>query len=415
MQCKILLNIFFIWLLSAAYSSGCTIFYVFSNGMVLAGNNEDWKDPYTKFWIYPPTQSTHGWIKFGFGSGFPQGGMNEHGLFWDATGSPYLAMPVSEANKTEYPGPLMQKIMEECATVEDALAVFENYYCEDQYRAQYLLGDSTGASMIVEGDDIIMKSGDFQVLTNFYQSHPELGGYPCWRYETAVSMLGDTNQINPYRVGEILAATHQEGTYPTQYSMIYDLTNQLVYLFYYHNYEEFIVIDLKEEMNNMERSYDIPKIFSEVRVVSPLYSEQVSPEAVLLKWQGKKDSNYEVYCSMDPDFSDCTPIPVDPDQSVSRMELWSALVIIILASANICTGKGRKFTSWLSLLAILTFCTLQCEGEKNDSQGDIREFSVTMNDLSPGVNYYWKVGAHTTYSSGFNSESLVYSFSTQDK
>jgi hypothetical protein len=54
----------------------------------------------------------------------------------------------------------------------------ENYYCDDQYKAQYLIGDATGASMIVEGDSIIMKNGDYQVATNFYHSEPVMVAMP---------------------------------------------------------------------------------------------------------------------------------------------------------------------------------------------------------------------------------------------
>lgn len=48
----------------------------------------------------------------------------------------------------------MQKVIWKCATVEEALNVFNEYYCEDLYCAQYLLGDATGQSMIIEGDSI---------------------------------------------------------------------------------------------------------------------------------------------------------------------------------------------------------------------------------------------------------------------
>jgi len=44
---------------------------------------------------------------------------------------------------------------------------------------------------------------------------PDLGGYPCWRYETADNMLGGTYNLTPYFVGSVLDATHQEGKYPT--------------------------------------------------------------------------------------------------------------------------------------------------------------------------------------------------------
>ena len=217
-------------------------FYATDGNTILGGNNEDWSDSKTKIWFFPPEEGKHGWVKFGFAGGFPQGGLNDHGLFWDGTGCAYLEMPYSETNKEKYYGPLMEKVIEEYASVPEALIVFENYYCDDQYKTQYLIGDTTGASMIVEGDSIIMKNGDYQVATNFYHSHPELGGYPSSRYETAVSILENSSEISLQLFGSILSSTHQEGSYPTQYSNIYDLKRKVIYLFHFRNFEEFVIV-----------------------------------------------------------------------------------------------------------------------------------------------------------------------------
>lgn len=139
----------------------CTVFFATDGIIVLCGNNEDWSDPNTRFWFIPSEEGKNGWIKFGFASGYPQGGMNDQGLFWDATACSYLEMPYSEANKEKFNGSLMQKVMEECSTVEEARLVFQIYYCDDQYRAQYLIGDRFGNSIIVEGGSIIFNSSNF--------------------------------------------------------------------------------------------------------------------------------------------------------------------------------------------------------------------------------------------------------------
>ncbi len=47
-----------------------------------------------------------------------------------------------------FAGALMQKVIEECANIKEALEIFANYYCEDQYKAQYLIGDSLGNSKV---------------------------------------------------------------------------------------------------------------------------------------------------------------------------------------------------------------------------------------------------------------------------
>ena len=209
-------------LFTSIQSYSCTIFYVVEDHKIFAGNNEDWKDPYTKMWFYPPGDNKHGWVKFGFGSGFPQGGMNDQGLFWDGTAGPYLAMPLSEEGKENYSGPLMQKVIEECANIEEVKKIFTQYYCEDQYKAQYLIGDSLGNSIIVEGDNIISIQDNHQVLTNFYQSNPGLGAYPCWRYETAIFSQNQVPICRDYEVSiEGRDGTALKGDIPGQIKWLF--------------------------------------------------------------------------------------------------------------------------------------------------------------------------------------------------
>ena len=50
---------------------------------MLAGNNEDYLDPDTRMWFVPGEDGRHGCMFFGYADGFPQGGMNDAGLFFD--------------------------------------------------------------------------------------------------------------------------------------------------------------------------------------------------------------------------------------------------------------------------------------------------------------------------------------------
>ena len=57
-------------------------FYIEKEGIIFAGNDEDWKDNAPMMFFHPsPVGRKNGWIKFGWASGLPQGGMNEKGLF----------------------------------------------------------------------------------------------------------------------------------------------------------------------------------------------------------------------------------------------------------------------------------------------------------------------------------------------
>jgi len=396
-------------------SLGCTIFYIAKDGWILAGNNEDWKDPYTKCWVYPSSSTTNGWIKFGFGNGYPQGGVNEHGLFWDGTACAYLEMPISEKNKQKYPGPVMQKIMEECATLEDAKSVLEQYFCEDQYKAQYLIGDSTGASMIVEGDHIIMKTGDFQVLTNFYPSHPELGGYPCWRYERAVSILESSDTASPFLVGSVLSATHQEGPYPTQYSNIYDLKNKMIYLFHYHNYEEFKVIDINREIHGDTYHYDIPELFSNLRIVAPADHKIVLTSSVNLVWNGLPSSTYDVFYSSDPDFKDCTPVQVHGSKLREKTGMISFYFFLGGTMFAAFLLKRRKVNFFPVLVIFILLGSVKCENDNlSPGGGKIKKFNLVTENLIRGKDYYWKVIAHPFGSASQFTETRIYTFKVAD-
>jgi len=388
----------------------CTVFFATDGIIVLGGNNEDWSDPNTKFWFIPSVEGKHGWIKFGFAGGYPQGGMNDQGLFWDGTACSYLEMPYSEANKEKFNGSLMQKVMEECSSVEEARFVFHNYYCDDQYRAQYLIGDRFGNTIIVEGDSIISNSSNYQVMTNFYHSHPELGGYPCWRYETADELLTNNDGISEYLFGYILAATHQEGKYPTQYSQIYNLKDNIIYLFYFHNFDEMIVIKLNQELNRGARSYNLPALFSKIQVLSPEDEQVINSSSITFSWRGKKSSDYELLYSTDSSFTIYnTTLIASSDFPISiNVLLSSSFLGILLIAGFAMRDSGKKFLLIVSIVMLAsTSCSEQIVAPE---ESDIVDFSTTVNNLESNRTYYWKIVASSQSSKDFTSESLIRSF-----
>lgn len=405
-------GIFLLFLVQCKTLYPCTICYVANDSIVLAGNNEDWKDPTTYIWFFPPQEEKHGWIKFGFGNGFPQGGMNDEGLFWDGTACAYLPMPVSEAEKEKYPGPLMEKVITTCCDINEAREEFGAFYCDDQYRAQYLIGDAHGKSMIVEGDNILSGEEDYQILTNFYHSYPDLGGYPCWRYEMANSMLSSTYKLTPYFIGSILDVTHQEGNYPTQYSTIYDLKNSLIYLFYYHNFEEFIIIDLNEELKKGYRSVEIPGLFSRIRLLSPSDGEHLESTSVTYTWEGKHDHGYEVIYSTDSTFTDIKSV-IFSNKTIGGTHHPYFIYYLSGLLLLIPWIKRKKIVYPSVFLLMLVFCFSHCRKEEaNASEEQLALMTETISDLLPDTTYYWKIKAHKTGQDDFYSETLTRYFET---
>jgi len=414
MKTRFILMMLLLVFLTGAKIHSCTIFYTASGDRVFAGNNEDWSDPNTKMWFYPAVGNKHGWVKFGFGNGFPQGGMNDQGLFWDGSSNPYLAMPYSEANKVKLDSPIMQKVITECANVDEALEIFQQYYYDDQYKAQYLIGDASGKSLIVEGDNILVIDSSYQVLTNFYHSHPEMGGYPCWRHETTCQMLSGSNELSAYLIGSILDATHQEGKYPTQYSNIYNLKNNIFYLFHYHNYEEFIEIDLAEQLKKGIKSFDIPGLFSKVTLTAPADGAELESTTVTFTWKGIPDSVYELMCSADPEFHNVvhsSHYKNKRTEVVGKAGMFYVFpILLLLIFAWI---KGKRTVSFFLVVFGLILIMPQCKKEEPPSpEVELVEMNETLNNLSPGTVYYWKIKAHPSNQADFMSETRVRSFQT---
>lgn len=391
----------------------CTVFFATNGIYVLGGNNEDWSDPNTKFWLIPANNGNYGWIKFGFTNGYPQGGMNDQGVFWDATTCPYLEMPYSENHKVKFNGSLMQKVMEECKSINEAILIFKNYYCDDLYRAQYLIGDRFGNSVIVEGDSIISNNNSYQVMTNFYHSHPELGGYPCRRYEIANEILKNSGGISELSFGHILAATHQKGKYPTQYSQIYNLKEGRIYLFHYHNYEEFINIKLIDELKYGYRDFKLPFLFSNIEIISPAANQIINSLSIKFYWRGNKTSRYELLYSTDSTFVDHKVASVSFKKHANTfIPIISSLLIGIFLLIGI-KGKFNKKTLIIGEIVTLLMI-LSCKDEVVAPQeNNTIEFQQTFNNLESNKTYYWKIIAYPDGELGFNSETLVHSFKTE--
>jgi hypothetical protein len=259
----------------------CTVFYASQGDAVLAGNNEDWKNPLTKVWFEPKGKSKYGRVFFGFDNFYPQGGMNEKGLFFDVTAAKPVEVPV-DSEKPIYNGNLLrEKIMPECATVKEALKLFKQYQAPRKWQWMYIIGDGTGDSAIVGPYGIIRKKGSYQVATNFYQSKVKPGEYPCERYKIAADMLAKRPDISVDYFRKILDATHVEGDiFNTVYSNIYDLNSGMIYLYHFHNYQNEVVIDLKKELKKGKHSYALPSLFPKTYAAGSLISAYKKRQAL---------------------------------------------------------------------------------------------------------------------------------------
>jgi hypothetical protein len=257
----LIIGIFF---LPTPLVTSCTVFHASNEIISLGGNNEDWSDPDTYIYFIPGNETEYGKVIVGYtGNYWIQGGMNEKGIFWDGLACPYLEV-VNSTGKPYYPGHIFYYILSACETCDEAIDILDQYNMKILERAQILVGDRFGDSFVIEGDIIHNKKEYFQVATNFYLSQYPDPPYPCWRYNTALSMFEENGEDNLSVdfCASVLDAVHQVGNYPTQYSTVYDLKNQLIYVYYYHDFSQVKVFNLSEELSLGYHEYSIPDLFT---------------------------------------------------------------------------------------------------------------------------------------------------------
>ncbi len=253
----------------------CTIFAAAYGNTVLYGNNEDYRDPNTYYWVRPPGDGTYGGVYLGFDDRFPQGGINEKGLAFD-----FNALPEAPLNPhPELPdgggGELIIRMSQTCATVEEAIAGAEEYSWGTSLRWQALLADATGDAVVIsagpDGELAFTRKppGDgYLVSTNFNRANPEnaFNDGPCWRYEKAVDMLKGIDEEKDLCVADfrsILDAVHIEGpVWNTLYSNVFDLKNGVIYLYHWHQFDEVAVLEVAEEIAKGTSPTRIKDLFS---------------------------------------------------------------------------------------------------------------------------------------------------------
>lgn len=253
---------------SGLFFSGqsCTVLYASDGKMTLAGNNEDYNFLLTNILFLPAEEGKFGRVYFGSDvARFPQGGMNQKGLFFDGAALDEVTMVPRDPSKPAIKGQLILKAMEECSTVEEVRRLFTSYDFSGPMNGHYLVGDKDGNSMIIEPQTFIMKKGRYQIITNFYQSKIAPEKITDYRYRIASQLLEQATTISVDLFRRVLNATHYEQSHgemsTTLYSYICDLKKGEIYLYNFHNFEEAAKINLEDELKKGKRMRSILSFF----------------------------------------------------------------------------------------------------------------------------------------------------------
>jgi hypothetical protein len=242
-------------------AAACSMFTVAFDGHVYMANNEDFIEP-GYIWFVPGGKKRNGRVNVGFADRFAQGGMNERGLAFDA--AVVAEVPWTPDPDLETPKNLVEQIMDECATVEEAIARFETHNCTHLARTQFMFADRTGASAVVawlpgRGLSVVRKHGPYQLITN---TRLEASSFRCERHVVAQRILGDRSTYELGTVRDALDAMHQRGREAfTSYSTVYDLKAGTVTVYNLADFSRHVTYDLAVELARGKRAYELAKVF----------------------------------------------------------------------------------------------------------------------------------------------------------
>lgn len=268
---------------SNSIGPSCTIFTVAIGDTVYFGNNEDYKANNAYQWYIPSQNITtrngikeiNGGVFFGFDNNgnegvdtWPQGGMNEYGLCFDANGLPNVDLNLDASMSFPYSDYALSQVLWECRNVEEVIDWYQNHRWYS-LGAQIHYADKSGDAVVVSVNTttgkwaFTRKNSAYLVSTNFNLDNSENGQYPCSRYTAATQMLSeitDENDLSISACARILFEVHQEGTYRTMYSNIFDPVNFDIYFNYGREFTYYEKINLLEKLAE-EESFDEKKVF----------------------------------------------------------------------------------------------------------------------------------------------------------
>ena len=257
----------------------------------IAGQNEEWDESNTQFWVVPRTATTHGVLYFGFGRGeypkdglafsprvqevlqgkidqldaltpkdlygIPQQGVNEKGLFFGGAQAETVEQP-ARPGRLKYEGAIVDLILRRCATVVEALEMLKTY----EYvmpAGQLLFADKSGDSFILEAGHVIAKkAGRHQVMTNFLQSREPEKRQTDRRYTLVDNRLRQEQKLSVDLAASLLSSVQQSNT---QYSLVFNLTHGRVFVYRSRRFDEGVELVVGAEVPKGRRAGRIRSLF----------------------------------------------------------------------------------------------------------------------------------------------------------
>jgi hypothetical protein len=241
--------------LIAAQANACTVFTITDGDRILFCDNEDFSNPRTRIWFVPASKtspSKHGCVLLGFDDGWGQNGLNDQGLAYGWVAG-FKEQWVRQPEMKTFDGKPCHRMLESCATVEQAIAFFEQHWEESFSYGCLLVADRTGKSAILRAKDGRLHA---PIVTRSQGMGHRFG----MRGNQATPMLAKVSKPTLDDAARLLKFTRQEGVHATKYSVVFDLNTRDIWLYRFPKQTDAVQFNLLQQLEKPAHYYDIQEL-----------------------------------------------------------------------------------------------------------------------------------------------------------
>lgn len=280
-------------LFSFSYAgNACSMYKVTENGKTIVGNNEDWISPNSQFWYTPGEEQGYGVMYMGLLNNFAQGAINEAGLMFDGFANPYLEVTNVEGKVNTPIGEAVQHAMHSFSNVREVKKYFATINLSFLVTGQLVFVDKTGEYLIIEGDELIIGDDTEKAFSNFYYSQIDnIEQVELKNVQNGLQFLKNTTAVGSVDYCSSVMESISNPDELTQYSTIYDLEQLTIRVYLFHDYSQFVEIDLKEELAKGSHRSMIADLFpndSKGYQHYIKYNDPSNPNGFLMDWIGDR-------------------------------------------------------------------------------------------------------------------------------
>lgn len=250
-------------------AKACSMYKVTAKGKTMVGCNHD-------TWLLTPRIwfENRGYgacftgARFDGSHGFaPQSGMNEFGLAFSRLAAPaVMGKAPAGAKAIESPTDFLKTVLHSCKTVDEAKAYIDQFDHSIFNNDVLIYIDRSGKYLIVEPYSTTIGNDSKYVLANFCPSQIEdFSTIKQERYVNGVAFL--KNRIGTdiefcRALADTMHVCREKMGDGTLLTSIWDLNDGVMHLYFYHDYKQQRVFNLKEELAKGDHILDVAKLFA---------------------------------------------------------------------------------------------------------------------------------------------------------